>query len=631
VSGRTRWLRGLVLSVLLLGALFACATAGWRWTFSTVRDDGRLSAWVNRRPERLRIEWSAVESRWPGRIEIEDLRISGRTERRLWEVTAERAEASLAASPLLRRELRFDRIRARGVVFRATGRTEPEAASGAMARLPQGERPSIVGFPDLPLPPPPGTAPWSYVFRDARLEEVREIWIDDRILVGQLRASVGFELRRRRTATIYPSSLDLRGAEARVGGEVFARGLEGDLRVSTSAYEYRGADLDRVLGAAVADLDLSGDLEADPFVDALLAPWPTLELDSGAVHLDGRIRLRHGRLAPGTRIDLHEPLQRIRFVGFEARGDATVRAEVRGGAAPTLATTVTLGSWELGRPGEPPLLLGEGLQVLSEARQPAWGQRPDPLDLTIDLGSGRVPDLRFLNDYLPAAAGARVESGAATIRGKISVAGRGEEGDGEIALRADALRLDLRGQRLEGKLEADLRLGRPDLEARRFAIGGTRILLREFAARTSVGGRVAGWWGEVRMTDAEVALDRPVRFGGSFRARLADTRPLIAFYEVKRDLPNWAERLLTLEGVSASGAFDWAPGRFELYRSEVPLPRGELRTKLLLERDRRLAKLLARWRRLELGMDVDGSSHRLHLRDVSEWYAEPGFVELDPP
>ncbi|MCB1008922.1 MAG: hypothetical protein KDB94_08505, partial [Acidobacteria bacterium] len=130
MSGRSRWLRGVGISLLLLGALFVCATLGWRWAFAAVRDDGRLSEWVNRRPERLRIEWRAVESRWPGRLEVEGLRIAGRTERRLWELTAEHVEGSLAPSPLLRRELRFDRIRARGVVFRATGREERELPAG---------------------------------------------------------------------------------------------------------------------------------------------------------------------------------------------------------------------------------------------------------------------------------------------------------------------------------------------------------------------------------------------------------------------------------------------------------------------------------------------------------------------
>lgn len=631
MSGRSRWLRGVGISLLLLGALFVCATLGWRWAFAAVRDDGRLSEWVNRRPERLRIEWRAVESRWPGRLEVEGLRIAGRTERRLWELTAEHVEGSLAPSPLLRRELRFDRIRARGVVFRATGREERELPAGAMARLPQGERPSISGFPNLPLPLPSGNAPWSYVFRDARLEQVRQIWIDDRILVGDLSAYVGFELRRRRTATIYPSTLELRGAEARVGGELFAHDLEGRLRVSTSAYEYRGAEIGRVIGAAVAELDLTGDLEADPFVDALLAPWPTLEIDSGAVHLDGRIRLHHGRLAPGTAIDLREPRQRIRFVGFEARGDATLRAEVRGGAAPTLATTVTLGQWELGRPDEAPLLLGEGLRVTSEARQPAWGARPEPIGLTIDLGSGRLPDLRFLNDYLPPAAETSVESGQATLRGNLRIAGSADDGDGEIAVRAERLRLDARGQRLEGRLEADLRLSRPDLAGRSFSLAETRLSLRDMVAKTSTGDRVSGWWGEVRLSDAHVSMDRPVRLAGAFRARLADTRPLVAFYEVKRDLPGWAERLLTLEGVSASGAFDWAPGRFELQRSEVPLPRGEIKTRFLLEKEHRLGKLLARWRRLSVGLEIDGAAHRLRLRNASEWYEEAGFDRLPPP
>lgn len=633
MSRRSKRLLWAAIVAFSLAATFAAATFSWRWAFAKVRDDGRLAAWVNRRPEKTRVEWESVESRWPGRFEVRGLRVAGRTERRLWEVRADEATASLALTPLLRRELRFDRIRARGVSVRAAGREQDTPTTGPMARLPRGTKPSIGGFPTLPLPlPASAKAPWSFVFDDALVEQVREIWLDDRILRGEIDAGGGFELRRRETATIYPTRIDLRGATAWVGGEVFGRDLSGSLRFTTAPYPYRGVEVERVLRAITGELSLTGDLETDPFVDALLAPWPTLEIDSGGVSARGQFVLRRGRLAPGSRLELREPRQRIRFLGFEASGDAELEAVVRGAApGPTLQTVVQLGNWQLGRPGEAALLLGEGLEIRSTARHLAWGERPQPLGLEIDLGSGQLPDLGFLNDYLPPAADTRIAAGTATLRGSIRIAGSGEEGSGEIAVRAESLRLETRGQRLEGKLEADVRLSRPDLEHRSFSLADTRLMLRDLVASTSAGGRVAGWWGEVRLSEARVDLDRPVRIAGAFRARLADTRPLVAFYEVKRDLPSWAERLLTLEGVSASGSFDWAPGRFELERSEVPLPRGELRTKLLLDRDRRLGKLLARWRRLSLGVEIDGPTHRLHLRNAEDWYDEPGFSRLPPP
>jgi hypothetical protein len=336
------------------------------------------------------------------------------------------------------------------------------------------------------------------------------------------------------------------------------------------------------------------------------------------------LRLERSRLGVGSRVELADPEQQVRFLGFDARGDAQLTGEVvRGETGPEVETRLRLGDWRLGRPGEAPLLHGRGLRLLARSRALAWGERPAPLSLEIDLGSATLPDLGFLNGYLPPAAETRLVSGRAAVSGALRLAEGGRTASGAIAVRAEGLELEALGQRLAGRVEADVRLSEPDLAARSFSLAGTHLTLRELAATTSGGKRVAGWWGDVTLTRGRVGLEKPLTLAGGFRARLGDTRPLVAFYEVHRDLPGWVERLLTIEGVSASGAFTWAPGRFELTRSEVPLPLGELKTRLLFDGDRRLGRLLARWQQLAVGVEIEDGDRRLRLRDAADWYAEP--------
>ncbi len=96
---------------------------------------------------------------------------------------------------------------------------------------------------------------------------------------------------------------------------------------------------------------------------------------------------------------------------------------------------------------------------------------------------------------------------------------------------------------------------------------------------------------------------------------------------MRRDLADWVERLLTLEGVSATGSFDWTRGRFELDQGFVPLAHGELRARFLLDQGRAGGKLLARWRRLVVGVELADGERSIKLRDVESWFGG----EAPPP
>ncbi|HVS14940.1 MAG TPA: hypothetical protein VMV46_13505, partial [Thermoanaerobaculia bacterium] len=118
-----------------------------------------------------------------------------------------------------------------------------------------------------------------------------------------------------------------------------------------------------------------------------------------------------------------------------------------------------------------------------------------------------------------------------------------------------------------------------------------------------------------------VVLAQPPSLGADFQARLEDTRPLVAFYQLRRDLPRWAERLLTVRGVSASGRFDWSPGRLRFDDGFLPLPHGALRADADLEGTAKRARMLFTWRRLAAGVEVVDGRRELHLLRAREWWA----------
>ena len=127
------------------------------------------------------------------------------------------------------------------------------------------------------------------------------------------------------------------------------------------------------------------------------------------------------------------------------------------------------------------------------------------------------------------------------------------------------------------------------------------------------------------MVEGRIALRKPFESTGTLRARAADSRPVVAFYELKRDLPPWAERALLIENVRLEGRYRVASGALRLDDVRLPLPNGEARAQVDLVRERRRARLLLTWRRLALGVEIDGTKRDLRLLRAREWFESGGL------
>lgn len=601
-----------------LAAVFAALAAvpAWRAAFGWFERSGRLAALVERQPEKFRIHWSSLRSPWPGWFEVRDLRVAGRTPRLRWQVNAERVSGQLFPASLVRRELRFDRVRASGLRIRSA-RFEPPAP------IDPAGAPPIDALPASPGPGPRGDRPaWSYRFSDVTFEDLSELWVDDRRATGSARGHGGFAIRKRTTAEIEPTLVELEDVRIEVAGDLVASGLGGRGSFRIAPWRYSRAPVSRVTRGFEGRLELRGDCDPNGIVAYLYRGWDWLDLRGSPARFEARIHAAEGRILRGSHLLATQAEQQVSFFGFEARGDARVEAEVTGShRQPILESRLELGRWTLGRPGAAPPLAGEGLRLGAHAARPRLDEPPQAVDLSLDLGTARAESLEFLQAYVPAAARTTVLGGSATLGGRLEFATADREGGGTVRIDARGVELDVAGERVSGDLSADLNLDDPDFTSPvSFSLAGSEVRLDRFGAAASNGDRVAGWWSELRLRSGRLEFADPLRLAFDFDARMRDTRPLVFAWQLRRDLPAWAERLLTVEGLSAGGHLDWTRGRLRLTDGRVPLANGEIRGEASLEDGRRSSRLLLTWRRLAVGLAIEGEHRDLRLLGAREWF-----------
>ncbi len=277
-------------------------------------------ALVNLRPGSVRLTWSRAWTLWPGHLAVRGFLIEGRMRSRAWRVSIDRAQAGWSVWRLLRRELRFDGLRAEGVQTRLWR---------VSYTPPPGMKPT--GGPAVPVPGALRT--WRFTFDDIQATKVGNIELFGVIVDcagGEASGSFGYQLA---------GKFQVDGARAHCGGAGLAAGdlqLVRDARIDAEAdlapyspREHPGmAGFDFLTGR----LQARGVAEANRLLakvaESVVAPTATaanetlvmdLQVEDGALTAGSVLRIDGGSAAPSLALEVTaEPLATA--VSFAAPG-----------------------------------------------------------------------------------------------------------------------------------------------------------------------------------------------------------------------------------------------------------------------------------------------------------------------
>ena len=187
------------------------------------------------------------------------------------------------------------------------------------------------------------------------------------------------------------------------------------------------------------------------------------------------------------------------------------------------------------------------------------------------------------------------------------------------------------GARFTGSSRVDVPITSRDLEGQEFDLAGTRIELTGFTGPGEAkvaGSRVSAapaWTrlaGHDRDPGRSLHLVEPATAEGQFTLHLSDSAPLVALYATRKDLPRWVERLLQEPDVRATGRFAYRRPELTIEALKARFEHWGFEADLELGKNHKRGLLLLEWRKLALGVRMEGEKRDFKLTGAREWFAQ---------
>lgn len=628
---KNKILRRTVLGVLAFAAILYPVYLGvGNWIVGA-----KLEEWINRRPERLLIQYESARTFWPGVVHVEGFQIRSQTRTVQWWAAADRGTISIHLWSLNDRKFITDFIKAEGVSFRLRRRADSPRQTTITRKWLEPAIPGL-GNPPAPAPeklypPKPGKRrqPWHIRLAGLELEDVREIWIEEYRFGGKARAAGGFDLRVRERFELWASRLDVAEGRVLLGGKPVLTRARGRLFAEIEPYspaEHRGWDVFRFINGRT---EVSGHVPSLSFLDLFVRKTRWLDTTTGGGDVDLDLRVQKGRFLPGSQLDGRPEDISLAFLDYRAQGSGRalwiVEESPGKEADPRGRLTLDFDQYRIQRQGYgTPHVRGRGLRLEVLSAEPRLPVRNlfEPRSMLVEMQEAAVPRIAFYNAYLPRKIGLELTGGAGRMSGRFAAAAPEWNGTGDLRLTARGLQASYREQPLRGNLALHTRLRRIELLEKRYDISGSRVELTDVVMP---GAQVAPWWARAHVDRAVLEPGARTFLRADIESTLSDARPLFALF-----LPDgrrgralrWVEDILHLEAVGATASFTVGDNFIAVPDLAIASGPAQVLGELRLANGDRQGALYARYGRLDVGLELDGEKRDWKILRPKKWFAE---------
>jgi hypothetical protein len=210
-------------------------------------------------------------------------------------------------------------------------------------------------------------------------------------------------------------------------------------------------------------------------------------------------------------------------------------------------------------------------------------------------------------------------SGNGELLGHIEVGG--DAASGQLALTGQELGMLIWGEELATDLSLDIDMRSDDMHSHRFDVSGTSIRLEnghwlgdEFAEHHP------GWWAELRLTEGQVVLGKPLTIDATIELRLRDTHPLIYLVGTKSKALHWFHRFLEIKEVEGTARLHLGPDGIRLEDLDIEGKGLKIEGRMELGKDHEYLLFHVVLHHLSAAVEMRDGKHEMSLIGAKHWY-----------
>jgi hypothetical protein len=391
---------------------------------------------------------------------------------------------------------------------------------------------------------------------------------------------------------------------------------------ATLQARYHGAQgIDLVAGLTGGRMRLSATVPEISTLQRLLPHVEGIQPEGGTGRVEVDLRVKDGRLAPGTRLEGHGepfalPLGPLRLQApWRFLSEVSTQAD----GEDRLGLTVTLGPVRLeGGKGSGQVLETPEVLLLLSALSPRLGEALPDVHVAVRSARSKPLELRMLNGWLGPSF--QVESGQAVLEAVSQGNPDKGGGEGHLSFNTQGFRALWGGARMAGRVSLDIDARKLGFTQEKVTLHGSRLLLRGVAVHT---GRdfERDWDGTLVFPEATLRLSPPA-FRGRFTGNFSNAAPIVALLSHQGAFPHFLSPLLKAEGLRISGTLELGEQGAKLGALRIQGEGLEVRGRAQSAAGATQADLLVKLGILKVGVEVSPGDTSLHLMLPERWYTQ---------
>lgn len=584
------WLSILLATMALLNAIWFA----WSWSYF---NGGKFRGAMH--GKNLSIDFDRLYSPFPGFLVARNLRLRATRSGVTWELTFDSSRMFLRLLPLREKKVLFSFLHAEGGHL-SFDRVADKVSPGGRPTLADDGR---------------SESTWEVGLDNIRLTRMEELRVEGYRLQGRSSVEAAMHFEKNADFRIDRFHVNLASADASREGEKFGQLRGTEINLVLESYNNRSPNAS-LLDKLTAEIELNAELTNLKPLEAPLSALPYLKIASARAKAMGTIRFEKGEFVPPSKLMLKSDDFKLRFLGQEAIGEAMARWVVKD----STRFDLIFDHYGLQRKGVAnPEVEGKGLHVWAESDE-RWGKKKvKSWRAAILVPKARIKQLAYLNAFVPQGFGFQVSGGRGTLEAELKASSQ-EAGDGFFRIRTENMAMNYEPVQMQGDMVANFTFEKVNLEDGEFTLKDSTISLGHVAI-TAKDRSADSWYGTLKIPEADLRIEEPMRFDGRVRLEGKDLRPILAVYGALKNLPSWMENALNLKNIAVDFHAKADRNRLAIDDLKASLEDIKLEGWYAREAAKPQGKLLLKYGQFNAGLGVQGDEFELKLLGAKDWYS----------